>query len=236
MTAVKIRRQSADVKARRKRKRPFPLRYRLGMLKRAPLIRELEEWAEQHGGPLHPHRYLIAWAWHVDEDRCDPLTSLIDYSAVISRYGKAISVDEAKAVLAESRIITPQLKSHALAKWLGIPKHLRSKYRLVRRYAGSYGQIVLACVLAMSAVEHPIMTLRDTEAGARIVSYLPMNIWTFTGNLSLDIHAEDDQLITVEGYSLIPGQMFDWFRGRREMNRVVQEVQNYLAAMGAVGT
>jgi hypothetical protein len=58
-----------------------------------------------------------------------------------------------------------------------------------------------------------------------------MDLWSVPGTLSLDIHA-DDQFITVEGCSLIPGQLFDWFRGRREINRVLQDVQHYVAAMG----
>ena len=103
------------------------------MLRRAPLIPELRRYAEQHPTlALHPDRYLIAWAWEIDRvRRCDdPLASLIDYSAVISRYGQSISVEEAKAILFEASGLEPQIKGYALAKWLGIPKRLALKYRL----------------------------------------------------------------------------------------------------------
>lgn len=150
--------------------------------------------------------------------------------------------NRAVALLAELDWLTEdQAEDRALVQAVGLPRgtwlgralHLRSTYHVVRRYARSYRQIGLACVLAMSALEHPIMTLRDMEAGAKIISYLPMDLWSVPGTLSLDLHADDDQFITVEGYALIPGQLFDWFRGRRVINRVLQDVQLYLAAMGA---
>ena len=100
------------------------------MLRRAPLFPELQRYAKQHPEPaLHPDRYLIAWAWEIDRvDRCDdPLASLIDYSAVIRQ---TISVEKAKVILLEASSLTPQRKSYALAKWLGIPKYLALKYRL----------------------------------------------------------------------------------------------------------
>jgi len=119
---------------RKKKKQPFPgwLR-KLTLFQPAPLIRELERYAEQHPElGLHPDRYLIAWVWNIDRDeRCrDPLASLIGYSAVTSRYGQVISIDKAKAILEEARSLEPQLKSHTLAKWLGIPKYLALKYSL----------------------------------------------------------------------------------------------------------
>jgi hypothetical protein len=168
------------------------------------------------------------WTFPVETDQIDP-----------DEYG----FNRAVALLAElDWVAEDRAEDQALIQavglpggnWLGRALHLRSKYHAVRRYAGSYSQIVLACVLAMSSVNRPIMTVSDMEAGAKITSYLPMDLWSVPGTLSLDIHA-DDQLITVEGYALIPGQLFDWFRGRREINRVLQDVQHYLVAMGKVG-
>jgi hypothetical protein len=133
VTEANLRHQTANVKkAKRKgkKKRPFPLRFRLRMLWRAPLIPELQRYAEQHSElTLHPDRYLIAWAWEMDRvDRCDdPVAKLINHAAL---GGRDISVEEAKAILFEANGLKPQLKSYALARWLGIPKRLALKYRL----------------------------------------------------------------------------------------------------------
>jgi hypothetical protein len=100
-------------------------------------------------------------------------------------------------------------------------RHMRSTTRRRRRFLVDYGQLVLACALAMSAAEHPIITLMDTPAGARIVSYLPMNGATYSGTLSLDLRAENGGLMTVDVRATFPGQLFDWFRGRTDCRQCV---------------
>jgi hypothetical protein len=115
----------------RKKKRRFPLRLRLSLLRRAPLIPELERYAEQHP-ELHPDRYLIALVWH-KEGHCDDL-----FAALTEYCGKmrcSISTERAEAILVEAENLEPQVGSYTLAAWLGIPKALRIKYNL-RTIAG----------------------------------------------------------------------------------------------------
>jgi hypothetical protein len=120
-----------------------------------------------------------------------------------------------------------------IAKWFERSSlHVHSTTRRSCRFAGDYAQLVLACALAMSTAEHPIVTVTDTPAGARIVSYLPRSQATWPGTLTLDLHADDEDCITVDASSTFPRQVFDWFRGRREISRVWQDMRTYLVAMG----
>jgi hypothetical protein len=104
---------------KRKKKRPFSPRFRLRMLKLAPLIPELR--------CVTDNRFLIAWVWNLADNCSNPLESLIDYAACI---GRTLSTEEAETVVAEADSMERQRESLALSKWLGITKALCVKYRL----------------------------------------------------------------------------------------------------------
>jgi hypothetical protein len=175
-----------------------------------------------------PYIQSRTWIFATDQDR--------------QRFERAVALLPDLDWAAEEKDVAPV--DRKLARSLGLPAgnvigralRVRSQYHLTKYLSGGYGQTVLACVLAMSSSEHPIIVLKDTEAGARIASYLPMNMWTWPGILSLNIDAKDEQGIAVEGHAIVRGQLIDWGRCRREVNRVLREVQIYLAAMGATNS
>jgi hypothetical protein len=124
-TWTNVQRSKTSPHKRRRKRRQFPVGLRRRMLRRAPLIRELQLYGRQQG--LHPDRFLIAWAWSLADDDPSPVASLVDYAAVI---GRSLADDEAMAVLAEAESLEPQRGGYALAVWLGIPSAIARRYRL----------------------------------------------------------------------------------------------------------
>jgi len=111
----------------------------------------------------------------------------------------------------------------ALGKTLGI----KSVKKVEKIFSYPYASVVRATALALGSLEQQITALFDTPRGSAIEAKLPTDIFSLGGTLFFEIVEESASRVRVIGSSEIKGQMFDWGKGKRGLQDVLDKIEHY---------
>jgi hypothetical protein len=111
----------------------------------------------------------------------------------------------------------------ALGKSLG----LKSNAAITRNYAGSYTAVLRGLLLSLHATKHTVAAAFDTPQGAYIEAQLPRDFFSLGETVQFDIAEDAAGAVTIAGQSEIKGQKFDWGKGKRALNEVLDKAEDF---------
>lgn len=87
--------------------------------------------------------------------------------------------------------------------------------------------VALLCTLAQNGQE--IRAIQQLDNGCTLQCALPSDIWSLKGDLLLTVLAEK-QTTVVEASTTIPGQVYDWGKSNRVLDRLFTELAHFTKA------
>jgi len=111
----------------------------------------------------------------------------------------------------------------AIGKTLGV----KCTKKVERVFLCPYESVVRAMILSLGSFEHQIAAVFDTPRGCVIEAKLPVDIFSLGGSLFFEIVEERDSHVQIAGSSEISGQMFDWGKGKRALQGILDKAQQY---------
>ena len=111
----------------------------------------------------------------------------------------------------------------ALGEKLGMKSNSAAELSL----ACSYTAAVRALVFALSSCGYGLTTAFDTPAGAYFEAELPSDLLAYGGSLQFDVVEQGENAVQLKGASEIPGQMYDWGKGKRALAAVFEKTEAF---------
>ena len=111
----------------------------------------------------------------------------------------------------------------ALGKSLG----LKSNAAVTRSYSGSYTAVVRGLLLSLHATKHTLAAAFDTPQGAYVEAQLSRDFFSLGGTVQFDIAEDSAGAVTIAGQSEIKGQKFDWGKGKRALEEVLDKAEDF---------
>jgi hypothetical protein len=105
--------------------------------------------------------------------------------------------------------------------------NLASRKSVDHLFAAPYPHVVRSLGLALASLRHQPSLLFDTRTGCVIETQMPTDIFSLGGSLQFEIVDEGAQA-RVLGSSEVRGQLFDWGKGKRNLNEVIRKTEDYL--------
>jgi len=118
--------------------------------------------------------------------------------------------------------------SMKVGETMGRALNIKSSKRVEKIFPYDYVNVVFSLVLSLRSLDMEIIALHDTYNGSFIEIKLPVDIFSFGGSLLFEVIEEAPSQILVIGISEIRGQMFDWGKGKRNLNRILDKTDQYL--------
>lgn len=87
-----------------------------------------------------------------------------------------------------------------------------------------YGYVLLAVLAFLAANSMPIVDVADRECQCLIQAVLPSNMFSWKGRVVVTLRA-DGQRVELEAATKIPGQLYDWGRSNRTLQKLFQAAQ-----------
>lgn len=97
--------------------------------------------------------------------------------------------------------------------------------------ACAYPAAVRALVFALSSQRYGLTTAFDTPKGAYFEATLPRDIWSSPGTLQFDLVEQGPAAVQLRAESEI-GQVYDWGKGKRALNGVMEKVEEFARRLG----
>lgn len=103
---------------------------------------------------------------------------------------------------------------------------MKSQTEVQSGFKSSFGETLAASLCALAARGQAIQDIKSAENGCLIEAKLPSSMWNWEGSLflSLEHHPEG---ILAKGNVSIPGQAFDWGRGKATLNTLFEDIRTY---------
>lgn len=111
---------------------------------------------------------------------------------------------------------------------LGNTLKLKCKKKLERHFHESYGKVVLAIGLGLKTSGKEIVNAMDVPKGAMIEAKMSVDMFSLGGSLVFDVIDNGSSGVSVTGLSEVKGQVFDWGKGSRALNDVLDKAEQYL--------
>lgn len=93
-------------------------------------------------------------------------------------------------------------------------------------FRSTYGETLAAALCSLAARGQTLLDIKQAENGCLIEAKLPSTMWNWEGTilLSLETHPEG---ILAKGNVSVPGQAFDWGRGKRMLQTLFEDMLKY---------
>jgi hypothetical protein len=103
---------------------------------------------------------------------------------------------------------------------------------VTRTYTVSYTAALRGLVLALHATNHSVAVAFDTPRGAFVEAQLPTDFFSMGGTVKFDIIDYETGAVTIASQSEIKGQKFDWGKGKRALNEVLDKTGEFAGRLG----
>jgi hypothetical protein len=91
------------------------------------------------------------------------------------------------------------------------------------RLAEPTGTVIVAVLCALAQNGHTLGDVTQLPAGCTLRAAAPSDIWSFQGELHVDVRAEGATTVVEAAYT-VPGQLFDWGKSRRGLDQLFADV------------
>ena len=92
------------------------------------------------------------------------------------------------------------------------------------RVAGRPGEVIVALLCWLAENGHQLREMKQIANGCTLVSAVPSDIWSLKGDLSLTVRVEGTSAV-VEAALTIPGQVYDWGKSNRILDRLFGDLK-----------
>jgi hypothetical protein len=111
---------------------------------------------------------------------------------------------------------------------------LKSSTRIERSCHVPYVAAVRSLLLALRAMRHGLAAAVDTPRGSFVEARLPTDMFSVGGTVQFEIVEGEDGSVTLSAQSDIKGQKYDWGKGKRTLNEVLDKAEDFARRLNAV--
>lgn len=97
------------------------------------------------------------------------------------------------------------------------------------RWADRPGTMIVALLCSLAENGHSLVEATHSNGVATIRATIASDIWSFAGELAANIHVEGGTTVVEAGLT-IPGQLYDWGKANRILDRLFADLRNMVKA------
>ncbi len=116
-----------------------------------------------------------------------------------------------------------------IAQPLSLRLGLKTGKTRTERLAQPPGTVIVAVLSSLAQNNHTLGEVTQLDNGVTLRAAAPSDIWSFKGDLHIDIRAAGN-LTQIEAAYTIPGQLFDWGKSQRGLNQLFTEINTLTRA------
>jgi hypothetical protein len=130
--------------------------------------------------------------------------------------------------LAEVLIPAPLEKLAAIIQPLYASMGVKTGKERSARIASPVARVVVRALCSLAAAGEQLRGVTQHDDGCEIEATLPSDLWALEGKLLISVR-RDGPHARVEAQTVIPGQMFDWGKSTKRLERLVEELSREAA-------
>lgn len=103
---------------------------------------------------------------------------------------------------------------------------IKTENQQQKGFKSTFGETLAAALCSLAARGQSMLDIKQAENGCLIEAKLPSSLWNWEGSilLTLETHPEG---ILVKGNVSVPGQAFDWGRGKTTLTALFEDMMRY---------
>ena len=103
---------------------------------------------------------------------------------------------------------------------------IKAENQQQKGFRSSFGETLAAALCSLAARGQTLLDIKEAENGCLIEAKLPSTMWNWEGSILLGLEQHPEGIMA-RGNVSVPGQAFDWGRGKKILTSLFEDMLKY---------